>query len=105
MGLWSQHGPIPNQAWHQNKEGLTRAVIEGKNVKTKAVKELVSCNGQDFRNFNYMAAHGVHSGGTEFLGMTLMMREKKVEILRNGHCKVIDLTEREKTMNLATYGA
>ena len=108
MGLWSHPGPIANQAWHQNKENLARAHIEGKNLQTKEIKTLVHCDGQRFRNFQWVAAakNVLVSGGadTELVGLCLWMDEKKVTVYHDGRCQVEDLSEPEKNMHLATYG-
>lgn len=102
-GLWSNPGPVGNQAWHQNKEGLAYACIEGKNLKTKQTKILVRCKGEDFRNFQWIAANrsGVY---TELVGMRMQTREKSVEIFSDGRCKVEDLPEGEKKTHFVTYG-
>lgn len=103
-GMWSNPGGPGNQAWNQNKEGLSYACIEGKHAFTKEEKVLVRCEGHRFRNFQWIAGHGVNSSYTEIVGMRLMMDEKAVEVFLDGRCVVQELSEGEKNIHFATYG-
>lgn len=103
QGLWTNPGPVGNQAWHQNKEGLAFAIIEGKHTRTKELKSLVVCEGHRFRNFQWIAANR-HARVTEVVGMSLWMDSKRVEVFIDGRVKVSELSEDEKKINLATYG-
>ena len=113
-GMWSNAGENPaNQAWSNNKEGLVRAIIEGKDLKTKEIKVLAECPGEDFRVFQWVASvrmpGGAPAGGSvtiagSIIGMKLLTRDEELTILDTGLGKARPLPESEKNLNFRTYG-
>jgi len=110
-GMWSQPGNTPaTQAWAQNKEGLTWAVIEGKNVETAEIKRLYEVPGQDFMNFQWIAEarlnpleiNGKTTPRTRIIGMKIVAREQTIEVYSNGNIRKGPNTV--KNINFATFG-
>ena len=111
MGMWSNPGGKGNAAWSQNKEGLIRASVEGKNLKTKEIVTLAQCDGHDFRVFQWIAAAkvpGLMKGTvrpmTQLIGMKILTGDTEIQILDTGHVQEVPLKEGEKNLNFATYG-
>lgn len=109
-GQWDKPGETPEtQAWCQNKEGLVRASIEGKDVVTKELVTVAECDGWDFVNFQWMAAaivkpffRGTANAAHFLTGLKLITREKAFEAYPTGEMRLIDRTE--KNINYATFG-
>lgn len=108
FGMWNS--PV-NTAWNQNREGLTRASIEGKDVLTKQTVTLVECDGHDFRNFQWLAIARVNPGmrGSvspvpEHIGLKILTTNEEVSVLVTGQCARRTLSEPEKGIQFATFG-
>ena len=112
-GMWSNPGKNQaNQAWFHNKEGMIRASIEAKDLATSLISTVAECKGEDFRNFQWMAAAkvkplgigGEYSPQSTILGLRLLTRNNAVEAFVNGTGNTRPLTEGEKKIEFATYG-
>lgn len=102
-GMWNNPGTNNvDKACFQNKEGLTWARIEGKNISTREVKVLAEISGQDFLNFQWMAQRRLKSGETELLGIKILSRYNEVEVDMSGAVKVKKLSN--GNVNFATFG-
>lgn len=112
MGMWSNPGDRKaNQAWCQNKEGLVRASIEGKDLVTKEIKTLAECDGHEFRVFQWMAAAKIPVGlrgsvkpASQLVGMKILTSEKEIAIFDTGQKAERNLPEGDKKLNFKTYG-
>ncbi len=112
-GMWSNPGEHPsNKAWCQNKEGLIRASIEGKDILTKKILVLAECDGHDFRNFQWIAAarvpamsvKGDYTPLTQLVGMKLLTTDRELSVFDTGQTQDNALKNGEKELNFATYG-
>lgn len=111
-GKWSDPGTSPEtQAWSQNKEGLIRASVEGKNRETFETKPLVECDGWDFVNFKWNACaigpaffKGTSPAVHRLLGMKLVTREKEFDVWPDGSIVEKIRDEADKKYNYATFG-
>jgi hypothetical protein len=109
-GQWNRPGTTPEtQAWCQNKEGLVRASIEGKNMVTKEIETLAECDGHDFVNFQWMAAakmkpffKGTANVAHFLVGLKIITRDSAVEVYPNGEVRKNERTE--KNVQYATFG-
>jgi hypothetical protein len=114
-GMWSNPGPkndLATKAWFHNKEGLTLAAIEAKNIETKEIKIIVACDGHDFVNFKWLAAASLNPIGlkgsvtplTRLLGLTLVTREYDYNVYHNGIVEKKARDPEEMKINYATFG-
>lgn len=111
-GMWGNPGNGPgNQAWAQNKEGLSRAAVEAKDLDTKEIITLAECDGHDFRNFQWMAIakvpmnfKGQITPTSQLVGMKLLTTDFEISVFANGVVKKQPLPESEKKLHFATYG-
>lgn len=96
-GLWLQaSNSNETKAWFQPKDGLTRVLIEAKNIRTREIKTLVECSGPEFMAFQWIAGAflspmGVKSGKppTSIIGCKLLTtaHEYEVDVLGNVQTK------------------
>lgn len=103
-GMWSNPGhrdDLATKAWCHNKN-VRYAFIEAKNVQTREVKEVVRCDGQKFRNFQWIAVRHLFSGATKQVGISLLSSDESVDVLANGTAKRGPV--RNENINFATYG-
>lgn len=88
IGGWLNDSQEPSMmAAYVNKEGLSRAAIEAKNLHTKEVITAVECDGWDFFNFQWVAvAVPVKSGPAprHIIGMKLLTRTKATTFYIDG---------------------
>ena len=111
-GMWSRPGNTPaTQAWANNKEGIVRASIEGKDLKTNQVVTLAECDGHDFRTFQWSAVSRVNLGisGSQtpipvLVGMKLLTSDHEIEVLVDGQVIRTPLKKGVRNLNFATYG-
>jgi hypothetical protein len=111
-GMWSNPGTHKsNQAWCQNKEGLVRASVEGKDLVTKKVVTLAECDGHSFRVFQWMAAArvpGMITGSikpmSQLIGMKLLTADRELSVFDTGYVHDKPLGNGERLLNFATYG-
>ena len=108
---WDKSGPQKSDmAAYQNKTGLVRAAIEGKDVNTRELKVLAECDGHDFCNFEWLAmvVTGASNPFGTFQGMNvglvLVTRNERCIVESNGTFRVESRTEAEKKIHLAGYG-
>jgi len=113
VGFWGTPG---NQktgeglAAFQNKSGLIRASIEGRDLQGGAVKTLVEVDGHDFCNFQWMAAAKYALGGGDqvcpmkLLGMKLISRDFEYWVFPTGLVHREPRTAEDKSYHYATYG-
>lgn len=113
--MWSSPGPKGDnatKAWCNNKEGLTLAAVEAKNIETKETKIIVACDGHDFVNFEWMNVASLNPIGlkgsviplTRLIGLTLVTRDSKYKVFHNGTVEKTERSEDEKKINFATFG-
>jgi hypothetical protein len=96
-------------ACFQNKTGLVRASIEGKNIQTREFRVFAECDGHDFCNFEWLAGVAAPLGvvgklqGTN-IGLVLVTAHERCTVEMNGDIRVSKRTEAEKKTHLAGYG-
>lgn len=114
-GIWNNSGDEKtgaNQAWNQNKEGLVRAVIERKDIRTDEIKAVAICPGQEYRNMQWVGAVSLNPFAVgkaqthkpRLCGLRLLARDTAIEVYGDGSIKQRPLTDSEKNINFATYG-
>jgi len=108
FGMWNS--PV-NTAWDKNREGMTRASIEAKSVKTCLTSTVAECDGHDFRNFQWIAIARVNpnfrgsvSPPPEHVGLKILTTTEEVAVLITGQCARRQLSPEEKGINFATFG-
>lgn len=112
-GMWSRpadKNDTANQAWCHNKN-VARAIIEGKDIRTKEVVSLVECRGDDFINFQWNAVARLNLGSnigreytplTKLSGLKLVTRYKVFDVYETG--EVVESVREEDHYNYATFG-
>lgn len=95
----------------QMKEGLVRACIEGKHIRTKEVKIFSECDGWDYNVFKWIACafvqgmvRGEVTPYTRAVGLKLVTRNKEIEVYDTGDVLVLPRTEEDKKFHYATFG-
>ena len=110
---WDKSGDMPcDKACFQNKEGLIRAAIEGKDRDTRQTVVLAECDGHDFNNFEWaatapmagMAVKGSQQLVTTNVGLILVTRSERVIIGMDGSCKIETRSEEDKKFHFAGFG-
>lgn len=103
-------------AWDKQKEGVVRAVVEGKNRADGEVKVLAECDGHDFVNFKWMvlAATTIKMTGKVMgpipppihglVGMQLVTREWDYRVFPSGKVERAPRDAAERQINYATFG-
>jgi hypothetical protein len=113
ISQWGQTGPNPcDSAWAQSKTNLRRACIEGKNVTTREIVELVECDGHDFVNFEWLATASVPVGAlskepsvkSQTIGAVLVTRDTRSVVFPDGRIHVEIRSEDDKKIHLAGFG-
>ncbi len=106
-GIWlSSHAP----AWRVNKDGLIRAAVEGKDIRTRDVRTLAACDGHEFVNFKWHAiiSHPVVGGSGDYpgvpIGLILQTRSQDVLTLIDGRHAIKDRTQLDKEFHYAGFG-
>ena len=110
--MWGNPGRSrANQAWTQNREGLVRASIEGKDLVTKEIVTLAQCDGHNFRTFQYIAVArapalitGTIQPMTQLVGMKILTTDYELIVLDTGETGKAKLKDSERNLNFATYG-
>jgi hypothetical protein len=107
---WDKSGPNDtDMACYQNKNGLLRAAIEGKDFFSKKIKILAQCEGQDFCNFEWAATVAASAGATGKIeatnvGLVLVTRYERLTIYKTGKAQIEMRSEEDQKMHLAGYG-
>jgi hypothetical protein len=94
-------------AYFQNKEGLVRASVEGKDILTREIKTLAECDGWDYVNFQWMAELRMRSDGygtSQHVGLKLVTRDFWIEVYARGNVLRVPRTEEDKNYHYATFG-
>lgn len=109
MGQWSRPATLEtDMAFFQNKEGVIRCSVEGKDVVSREVKTLAECEGWDYVNFQWMALLRNNGNGQAFLdhvGLKLITREFWIEVYaKNGLVRKLQRDEEDKNFHYATFG-
>lgn len=112
-GKWSSPGNRPeHQAWCQNREGLLRASVEGKNrFNPEDHRPLAECDGHDFVNFQWVAQalcpaslKGLGQPAHQLMGMKLVTRDNEYWCFPDGTIDCKDRPESDKSFHYATFG-
>lgn len=93
IGGWDYTGEDPLlQAWRQPREGLVFAAIEAKDH-NQVIHRIFECSGEDFCNFQWEVAAPISLNGSvgqhRHIGLTLVSRNKRATIFKNGACQVV----------------
>lgn len=105
FGQWDRDADrLEEKACYQNREGLIRASIEGKNWRTYEVKILAECDGWDFINFAWRAEFrgNAKTSYTRHTGLELWTRDIKKLVLFNGN--VVEESRVGDNYHYATFG-
>lgn len=109
---WERSSHIESEmAYRQNREGLIRAAIEAKELRSKDIRILAECDGHDFINFQWMAVSfcpveftGEHELRNMTIGLKLVTRDYEYQVYINGDVVKSIRTEAEKGIHFATFG-
>ncbi len=106
VGMWNRQSDIQNeQAWCQPRNGLSRVMIEAKDLTTKQIKVVVDCPEYDYRNLQWIAFHHPRSGLSYHVGIQMLTRYQRIKVFGIGKIEVENLTEEDKKFHFATYGS
>ena len=108
-GLWTSSACA---AWSVNKDKLSRASIEAKDIRTAELKTLAACDGHDFVNFKWYGFVKSPLLGPEAygqfrstpIGLILQTRELDVLYLVDGSFGTKQRTIEDKAYNYAGFG-
>lgn len=114
-GMWStpaNKADFDSQAWTQNKGAIARAMVEGKDIRTKEVKVLLDCPGVDFVNFewNALAAFNPYSIGgaciprTTLAGLQIRSRYAITSVDETGFVEAKPRPPEDMAFHYATFG-
>lgn len=111
-GKWSAPGSTPQvQAWNKNREGLVLASIEAREVGTNREFKILSVDGHDFVNFQWVAVAMVPytlAGKVQprhaLAGLKIVARDVEYVVFADGTGEKRIRPEAEKTINFATFG-
>jgi hypothetical protein len=112
-GVWDLGSDHPNDAaWRINKEGLTRASIEGENRETYEIRTFFECEGSDYafcQGEAFVKVPGVLGlkgsvtiKGT-VAGISFLTREEKISVWVNGTVSRRLLSIEEKKFNFMEH--
>lgn len=113
-GQWDREANLmTDMACFNLKEGLIRASVEGKDIKTREIVTLAEVDGHDFCLFQWMA---VASGGSAFnlkgthelvkknVGLKLVSRDYFIEVYKTGLVQKLARPDEDKKFHYAAYG-
>ena len=113
-GMWSNPGPtedLATKAWCVNKEGLARAIIEGKNIVTRECSVLYEVPGWDYCNFGWVAAaicptfiKGEIKPLTQLVGLCLTTRNHIITVFEDGSFQKKERPPEDQAFHYAGYG-
>ena len=91
-GMWDKSGTaLSDMAVGQPKEGLSLASIEAKNLETRAVSEVVSCEADKFEKFQWLAVarapstiRGSYTVQGIVAGLTIQTKKERVTAFVDG---------------------
>jgi hypothetical protein len=110
-GIWNNTGALATDgAWCVNKTNLLRAYIEAENVLTWEIETLWQCDGQDFVNFEWIAATPIDLGAKvsrsysgQIVGLAGISRDYRDAVFIDGSARRQERTEYEKQNLLAGW--
>jgi hypothetical protein len=106
FGMWNRQAESENeQAWRQSRIGLTRVIIEAKDMVNKTIIPIVDCPSCDYRNLQWIAFHHVLSGVCYHVGLQMLTRYHRIKVFGIGKVEKEALTEEEMRFHFATYGS
>lgn len=100
FGLWNQEGPDAYaQAISQDRDGLVYACVEIKELNTRKIKVLARCSAADYVCHRWIVATPATGGGKVKVqggvqGMSLVTRDQKLHVFRDGFVKIEEMKER-----------
>lgn len=108
-GQWDKDASIEGEkACRQHREGLTRAVIEGKHKESLAVMPIVDCDGQDFVNFQWMMEYRGNSktgqGFHRHVGLELLTRKDCISVFFDGRIVKTPRSPEDMAFNYEIFG-
>lgn len=108
FGMWNSSHIT---AWDKNRDDITYASIEGKEIGTGKVVRLVECAGHDFRNFQWLCVsrvnpnfRGTINPAAINVGLKILTTEEEVAVLITGRIGRRTLSEEEKGIQFVTFG-
>ncbi len=113
VGLWMDPGHLPeHQAWRQCKEGVTRALIEGRSVLTGEVRVMAECAGENFCLFKWLAIHALEmspsgrigAGRSRIYGLRIVTRDEHADVYANGEAAASPRPADDKDFHYAAFG-
>lgn len=112
FGKWSSPGDSDaTKAWCQNRSGLIRAAVEGKDRASGTTAALAECDGHDFVNFKWMAMAtapfrllGLVQPIHALVGMQLITRDWDIKCFPDGRIVKAPRAPAEREINYATFG-
>lgn len=111
-GMWSNPGNQKDpstQAWAQKREGVIRASIEGKDIRSNEIRTICECKGEDWVMFKWIASASMSFATIgkqvpihRLMGIMLVTRDQEISVPPSGKFLV---KERSRQEQLAHYGS
>lgn len=106
LGMWNRQSDIESdQAWCQPRVGLSRVMIEAKDMVTKDIKVVIDCPAAEYRNLQWISCHHVKSGITYNVGLQMLTRYWRLKVFGIGQVEQEALTQEEMDFHFKTYGS
>jgi hypothetical protein len=104
--MWNRQSDIQEeQAWCQPRNGLSRVIIEAKDMINKKITVVVDCPECDYRNLQWIAFHHVKTGLSYHVGIQMLTRYQRIKVFGIGKVETEQLTKEEMNYHFATYGS
>jgi hypothetical protein len=112
FGAWSRAGDQSTMAAYAPKEYLSKALVEGKNIRTGKTRVFFEIPGEDYINFEWIGAiranpfsvKGEQTYSPEIIGCIIHSREMVYSVSIAGAMKRRPRTEEEKKRHYFTFG-
>jgi hypothetical protein len=111
LGKWNDTNKhAKKQAWSVNRTGLSRVMIEARNIETGEIKVVVDCPGHDYRFMQWRAVRSFNLNAlsnqtlTRNIGLVLWTSSKKIYVYNWGKVEIEELSIDDKKYHFAAYG-
>lgn len=111
LGKWNDTNKHAKKAaWAVNRNGLSRVMVEARNIETGEIKVVVDCPANDYRFLQWRAVRSINPMQlsqqtlTRNIGMVLWTSAKKIYIYNWGKVEIEELNEDDKRYHFAAYG-
>ncbi len=107
-GMFNNSGPqndLETKAWNKNTN-VKFAIIEGKDIQTREIIVLAECLGEDFVNFEWIAAVDAFKKGVSAMicGLQIRTRDHVLKVFDTGETHLMARPKNDDKIHLNTFG-